>query len=66
MSSCGIEVPNGIFLLVWIFRVTVYMLEYLTHQLGALRCGTGLKGDPCASGGADGSEVGYSMMALDT
>ena len=54
----------GFCCLMWILRVTVYVLEYLTHQLGPVRWGTGLTGDSCASGGADGSEVGHPRMAL--
>lgn len=50
----------------WILRVVMYMLEYLTCQLGSVRCGTGLTGDSSASGGTDGSEVGYPTMTLGT
>lgn len=63
----GLWVPNfrcpavgqrcrmGFCCLMWILWVTVYVLEYLMCQLGAVRRGTGFTGDSCASGGKDGS-----------
>jgi len=64
--TVGWRCRMGFCCLAWVLRVTVYMLEYLTRQLGAGRCGTGLTGNSSASGGADGSEVGYPSMAIGT